>query len=267
MISWCWAAARRLSIDSGELSLLPIDLSEYTEDPAAALLPYQDLNAADTWLFIVYMTPDGGALYGWVNAFYLQVYNQNGERQRLASLTTGTAVSVGWRHQHGMRPPSLSDHISARVRGLDPDAFLNLRVGNDANTEVLTQVAADTELEFIGLDAAEEWAFVRYESPQGNTATGWASMEFVQLLLNGRPASLAASLRALDPSAVRVIGAAVTGVIQPADPSETDDADRSMSGIIGEVNVNADSALHLRRYPDATSESLALIPRRHVPAT
>ena len=34
-----------------------------------------------------------------------------------------------------------------------------------------------------------------------------------------------------------------------------------MSGIVGEVNVNADSALHLRRYPDATSESLALIPR------
>ena len=74
---------------------MPIDLSEYTEDPAAALLPYQDLNAADTWLFIVYMTPDGGALYGWVNAFYLQVYNQNGERQRLASLTPVPQYQLG----------------------------------------------------------------------------------------------------------------------------------------------------------------------------
>ena len=34
-----------------------------------------------------------------------------------------------------------------------------------------------------------------------------------------------------------------------------------MTGIVGEVDVNFDSALHLRRYPDATSESLALIPR------
>jgi SH3-like domain-containing protein len=34
-----------------------------------------------------------------------------------------------------------------------------------------------------------------------------------------------------------------------------------MSGVVGEVNVNFDSALHLRRYPDATAESLALIPR------
>ncbi len=251
-------------IDSEELSLLPVDLSDYTEDPAAALLPYQDLNEAETWLFVVYMTPDGGALYGWVNAFYLQVFDQNGERQRLASLTPVRQNQLGGSSNTDVRPPLLSDHISARVYGLDPDAFLNLRIGNGASTEVLTQVAADTELDFIGLDAAEEWAFVRYESPQGNIATGWASTEFIQLLLNGKPA-LAESLRALDPSAVRVIGAAVAGVIQPADPSESDDSDRSMAGIVGEVNVNADSALHLRRYPDATSESLALIPRgRHL---
>ena len=247
-------------IDSDGLNLLPVYLRDFTADPAAELLPYQDLPADDTWLFVVYVTPDGGALYGWVNAFYLQVFDHEGEPQRLASLAPVGQDQLGGASNTDIRPPSLAEHVSARVYGLDPGAFLNLRIGNGASTEVLTQVAADSVLGFIGLDAAEEWAFVRYESPQGNLVTGWASMEFIQLLLNGKPA-LAASLRALDPAAVRVIGDGVTGVIRPADASESDESDRPMSGIVGEVNVSFDSALHLRRYPDAASESLALIPR------
>ena len=244
--------------DSDGLSLLPVDLSDMTTDPAAALRPYQDLAASDTWLFVIYMTPDGGALYGWVNAFYLQVFDHNGERQRLASLAPIAQNQLGGATNTKIRPPSLADRVSARVIGLDPGAFLNLRAGKSASTEVLTQVAADSVLGFIGLDAAEAWAFVRYVSPQGNTATGWASMDFIQLLLNGKPA-LAESLRALDPSAVRIIGDGVTGAIQPAVPSDSDESRQPMSGIVGEVNVNFDSALHLRRYPDATAESLALI--------
>lgn len=247
-------------LDGYGLSLLPVDLSDFTVDPAAALLPYQDLPAADTWLYVVYVTPDSGALYGWVNAFYLQVFSHKGEGQRLASLAPVPQNQLGGATNTDIRPPSLAEHVSARVYGLDPGAYLNLRTGNDASTEVLTQVAADAVLDFVGLDAAEEWAFVSYESPQGNMVTGWASMDFMQLLLNGKPV-LAGSLRALDPSAVPVIGDGVTGAIQPADPQDTDDSDQPMSGIVGEVNVNFDSALHLRRYPDATSESLALIPR------
>ena len=245
-------------LDSDGLSLLPVDLSDFTVDPAAALRPYQDLAAADTWLFVVYMTPDGGALYGWVSALYLQVFNSNGEPQRLASLAPVAQNQLGGASNTDMRPPSLSEYVSAQVVGLDPGAFLNLRVGNNANTEVLTQVAADSTLGFVGLDAAEEWAFVRYESPQGNKVTGWASMAYIQLLLNGKPA-LAESLRALDPSSVPTIDEVIFGVIQPADPSASDASDQPLSGIVGEVNVNFDSALHLRRYPDATSESLALI--------
>ncbi|MCE2470603.1 MAG: DUF4397 domain-containing protein [Anaerolineae bacterium] len=247
-------------LDSDGLSLLPVYLHDFTADPAAELLPYQDLPADDTWLFVVYVTPDGGALYGWVNAFYLQVFDHEGEPQRLASLAPVGQDQLGGASNTDIRPPSLADHVAARVVGLDSGAFLNLRIGNGASTEVLTQVAADSVLGFIGLDAAGEWAYVRYESPQGNLVTGWASMEFIQLLLNGKPA-LAASLRALDPAAVRVISDGVSGVIRPADASESHESDRPMSGIVGEVNVNFGSALHLRRYPDATSESLALIPR------
>ncbi len=246
--------------DSGDLSSLPEYLRDYTTDPAADLLPFQDLPAADTWLFVVYLTPDGGTLFGWINAFYLRVFDQNGERQRLASLAPVGQDQVGGSSNTAVQPPSLADHISARVYGLNPDAYLNLRVGNSAASEVLTQVPPDAILGFFGLDVAEKWAFVEYKSPQGNVVTGWASVEYLQLLLNGRPA-IAASLRALDPSAVRVIGDGATGAIQSADPSDSDRIDESLSGIVGEVNVNFDSALHLRRYPDATAESLALIPR------
>ncbi len=247
-------------LDGFGLSLLPVDLSDFTQDPAAALLPYQDLPAAETWLYVVYVTPDGGALFGWVNAFFLQVFDHNGERQRLASLAQIRQNQLGGATNTDIRPPSLADHVSAQVVGLDPGAFLNLRTGNSASSEVLTQIAADSVLGFFGTDAAEAWAFVRYQSPQGNVVTGWASMDYIQLLLNGRPA-LPAALRALDPSAVRIIGDAVTGAIQPAVSNDTDDSAQQMSGIVGVVNVNFDSALHLRRYPDATAESLALIPR------
>ena len=253
---------RRAPVDpaSGDLRTLPEYLRDYIADPAADLLPFQDLPAADTWLFVVYLTPDGGTLFGWINAFYLRVFDQNGERQRLASLAPVGQDQVGGSSNTAVQPPSLADHISARVHGLNPDAYLNLRVGNSAASEVLTQVAPNANLSFFGLDLAEKWAFVEYKSPQGNVVTGWASVEYIQLLLNGRPA-IAESLRALDPSAVRVIGDGATGAIQSAEPSDSDTIDESLSGIVGEVNVNFDSALHLRRYPDATAESLALIPR------
>ena len=252
---------RRVPADSAPdaLELLPEYLHDFTEDPVAALLPYQDLPAPDTWLYVVYITHDGGTLYGWVNAFYVKVFDKDGLRQRLASLAPVPQNQLGGATNTDILPPSLAEHVSARVDGLDADDLLNLRTGNSDSTEVLTQIAADSTLGFLGMDAAGAWALVQYESPQGVIVTGWASMDFIQLLLNGKPAR-AAPLRALDPSAVPIIGAEVSGAIQPAAPGAEDDPDQPLSGIVGEVDVNFDSALHLRRYPDATSESLALIP-------
>ena len=81
-------------------------------------------------------------------------------------------------------------------------------------------------------------------------------MSYIQLLLNNAPVRPDA-LRALDPSALPVISGTVTGGVLPSTPTGPEEP---IEGIVGEVNVNFDSALHLRRYPDATSESLALIP-------
>ncbi len=241
--------------EPGEAEALPVTLGAYG-NPAADLLPYQDLPAADTWLYAMIMTPDEGALYGWVNALFLRVYQANGEPQRLASLPQVRQNQPGSAHNTDIRPPSLADRVAAKVVGLKSDAMLNLRRRNDASSEVLRQIPPEEIMGILGLDADETWAFVEFQPEIGNPIKGWVSMQFIQLLLNGEPVQ-AAALRALDPGAVPQISGLVAGGIQAV---EMEDSPQPMEGIIGEVNVNFDSALHLRRYPDATSESLALIP-------
>ena len=241
--------------DPGEALALPVDLSDF-RDEAVTLLPYQDLPPANTWLYVMYRTPDGGALYGWTNAYYLDVVNQAGEKQRLASLTLVRQNRPGSAFNTSIKPPELTDRIAARVAGLDSGAMLNLRRGNNALSEVLAQLPPETTLRLIGLDATDDWAFVEYRANTDSAITGWASMDYIQLLLNGAPVQ-AATLRALDPAAVPFISDTATGGTQRVTTVATP---VPMAGIIGEVNVNFDSALHLRRYPDATSESLALIP-------
>ena len=241
--------------EAGESGALPLDLGVFS-DPAAGLLPWQDLEAGDTWLYAMYRTPDEGALYGWVNALFLQVFQPSGERQRLASLTQAPQNQPGRAHNTEIQPPQLADRIAAQVWGLQSPATLNLRRRNDASSEALSQIPAEQLLRLIGLDAQESWAYVEYQPAVGNAVRGWVSMRYIQLLLNGEPVS-SAGLRAMDPSAVPQISASAAGGIQPV---VTERAPQTLVGIIGEVNVNFDSALHLRRYPDATSESLALIP-------
>ena len=234
---------------------LPVDLGEYS-DAAAGLLPFEDMPPADTWLYAMYKTPDSGALYGWVNALYLEVFDPKGDKQRLASLAHIRQNQPGSAYNTDIQPPELADRIAARVYGLHADALLNLRRSNNAASEVLAQLPPNQLLRLIGLDEDEAWAFVEYQPEIGNPVRGWASMPFIELLLNGSPVP-AATLRAMDPNTVPQISDLVAGGVQPK-PAE--DASPSMAGIVGEVNVNFDSALHLRRYPDATSESLALIP-------
>lgn len=239
----------------GESDALPVILGDYG-NPAADLLPYQDLPAAHTWLYAMYMTPDEGALYGWVNALFLRVYQANGEPQRLASLSQIRQNQPGSAHNTDIRPPSLADRIAAKVVGLKSDAMLNLRRRNDADSEVMRQIPPDKILRILGLDANEAWAFVEFEPEIGNPIKGWVSMQYIQLLLNSEPAQ-AAALRALDPNALPQVSGLIAGGIQAVDLAETP---QPIEGIVGEVTVNFDSALHLRRYPDATSESLALVP-------
>ena len=246
----------------GETSDLPVDLSDYSTDPAAALYPVQDLRPADTWLFVMYQTEDGGALVGWVNALYLQVFDATAEKQRLASLPMVRQNRAGSTFNTEMRPPDLSDHVTARVYRLNPDALLNMRMANNPGSEILAQLPPNTELNLIGMDAEDEWAYVDYEAEEGKIYRGWVSAAYVQLLLNGEPV-LVNTLRALDETVAPQISDQMRGSIRsagPTGPTPIPPPDDMMQGIVGEVALHPGAMLHLRRHPNADAESLALIP-------
>ncbi len=246
----------------GERPDLPIDLSDYAADPAAALYPVQDLRPADTWLFVMYQTEDGGALVGWVNALYLQVFDETGETQRLASLPMVRQNRAGNALNAETRPSDLADHVTARVYRLNPDARLNMRMANNASSEILAQLPPNTALNLIGLDAQDEWAYVDYEAEEDKIYRGWVSAAYVQLLLNGEPVR-PNTLRALNETVAPQVSDRLRGSVRSADPTGPTPipppADM-MTGIVGEVALDPGAMLHLRRQPDADAESLALIP-------
>lgn len=247
---------------AGEPAGMPIDLSDYTTDPAAALYPAQDLQPADTWLFVMYQTVDSGALVGWANAYYLQVFDEKGETQRLASLPMVRQNRAGSTTNTDVQPPVLSDHVSVRVHGLNPNALLNLRMANSPESEVMTQLAPNTELVLIGFDATDNWAFVDYASETGEIMRGWVSANYIQLLLNGDPV-LVNTLRALDETVAPHVSAQLRGSIRSAEasgPTPIPLSDDMMAGVVGEVALDPGAMLHLRRDPSVSAESLAMVP-------
>jgi uncharacterized protein YgiM (DUF1202 family) len=210
----------------------------------------------------MYQTADGGGLLGWVNAFYLQVFDETGDEQRLASLPMVRQNRAGGTHNTDMQSPALADHVTARVYRLNPDALLNMRMANDPNSEVITLLALNTELTLIGLDEADEWAYVDYAADTGEIIRGWVSAAYVQLLLNGEPVRVG-TLRALDETVAPRISSLLRGDIRSAEdagPTPIPPPDDMMQGIVGEVALDPGAMLHLRRQPDADAKSLALIP-------
>ena len=247
---------------AGESADLPVDLSGYTADPAAALYPAEDLRPADTWLFVMYQTEDSGALVGWANAFYLQVFNETGGTQRLASLPMVRQNRAGSTFNTEIRPPNLADHVSAHVFGLNPNAMLNMRVSNNPDSEVMTQLAPNTALSLVGFDEADQWAFVDYDPDTGEIMRGWVSAAYLQLLLKGKPV-LISTLRALDETIAPQISSQLRGSVRradPAGPTPIPPSEQMMTGVIGEVALDPGAMLHLRRRPNTDAESLAMIP-------
>lgn len=246
----------------GETPDLPLDLSDFTTDPAAALYPAQDLQRADTWLFVMYQTDDGGALLGWANALYLRVYDETGGQQRLASLPTIRQNRAGSTFNTEAQPPDLADFVTARVHRLNPDALLNMRAANDPDSEVMLQLAPNADLILLGLDEADAWAFVDYAAKTGEIFRGWVSADYVQLLLNGEAVTPNA-LRALNETMAPKIGSGIRGSIRQLEvdgPTPIPPSDEIMQGIVAEIALDPGGMLHLRRRPDIHAESLALIP-------
>jgi hypothetical protein len=154
-------------------------------DPATLLAgPNDDLEPADTWLFVSYTAADGGTITGWINALYLETTNPDGEETRLADLPllpNNRAGAVNTSAVPTLLPTNeFEDVVVALIDQLNPGANLHLRRVPSTGGESLALIPAGTQLVVEGRLDTGEWLRVTY-----NGQTGWINSAFVSLTFNG----------------------------------------------------------------------------------
>jgi len=234
------------------------EATEYV-DPATLLEEDADLAPADTWLNVDYITPDGGVINAWVNAQFLDVRDSRGRLQRLADLPTVPNNKAGEARDTAVTPPPLPENIvEAIVVGLDAGVNLQIRRTPNTSGESLALVPNDTALELLGINEAREWAFVRYVQPEGGIIRGWVSTRFLRYSYRDRSIDYEEmemrELLNIIPDEQR--GDMSSGVAGPVAPTQNP----LRNVVVGTIALNEGANLHLRRNPNANSESLALMP-------
>jgi hypothetical protein len=232
-----------------------------TVDPITELPEDQDLVPADTWLNVDYLTPDGGVINAWVNAQFLDVRDPRGNLQRLADLPTVPSNQPGEARDTAVTPPPLPENVViATVVGLDAGVNLQIRRTPETTGESLALVPNDTALELVGMieTEARDWAFVRYTAPDGSSVTGWVAARFLVYSFRGNSTDLETldsqgRLPTVPPDRRGALGAGVAGPVAPTQ-------DPLRNAVVGTISLDQGANLHLRRSPDANSESLALMP-------
>jgi len=214
------------------------------------------------WLFITWQAPGGGTVTGWINAQYVSVTKNGRPVTQLIDLLTlkqipadtpgeinSTAITpVGATTNNIIGTVTVDEGRNLQLRrtpGVDGESLALLP--NGANVVVLSK----TEIPLKGLVGEPNspiWLYVRYEA-ENSTLTGWVNLQYIKLTRNQRPFDVADVPKATEIFRGDIQGAATA--VKPAPPP----------GVIATVNkLNAGANLQLRRNPDATSESLGLIP-------
>lgn len=228
-------------------------------DPATLLEADADLLPGDTWLNVDYIAPDGGVINAWVNAQFLDVRDARGRKQRLADLPTVPNNQPGEARNTAVTPPPLPENIvQAIVIGLDAGVNLQIRRTPTTSGESLALVPNDTVMELLGVNEAREWAFVRYVQPEGGIVRGWVSTRFLRYSFRDRSIDYEEMetrelLNIIDDTQR---GDMSSGAAAPIAPTRNPLRDV----VVGTIELDAGANLHLRRNPNANSESLALMP-------
>lgn len=243
----------------GVPSPTPDPLITPTPDPVELLEEGQDLVPADTWLNIIYITPDGGQITAWVNAAFLDVRDARGNRQRLADLPTIPENRAGESRNTAITPPPVArDFVIATVFNLAQGANLQIRRTPNTGGESLALISNGTTAELLGVNEARDWAFIRYNPPEGGEITGWASTIFLQYSFRNQPQTLDELFErertVIIPDDRR--GAIGAGTSAPVAPTR----DPLRNVVVAEIVLDPGANLHLRRNPNPNSESLALMP-------
>ncbi len=214
------------------------------------------------WLFVNWAQPDSGSITGWINAQYVKL-TRNGKTVKEivdilsfkqvpentpGEIKTGAVTPVGADVNQIIGTINVDEGRNLQLRrtpGIDGESLALLPAGAQVVVLARTDI---TPKGLVGEPTNPTWLLVRYQTDTG-AITGWVNLQYVQLTFHQRKADISEVPKATEITRGFIEGNA-TAVKPPAPP-----------GIIATVNkVNEGANLQLRRQPDATSESLGLIP-------
>lgn len=152
-------------------------------DPVTLLGEDEDLDPFETWLYVIYSTPDGGQITAWVNALYIELRDERGLRLALRDLPTVPRNRFGEQRgaAAGIAPTAnpLRNVNVAIVQGLQEGANLHLRRRPNSQSESLALIPNGTQMIVSGRTVAGDWLEVEYEGQ-----IGWVSVPFVRVTYN-----------------------------------------------------------------------------------
>lgn len=237
--------------------------------PGGSELELLGMNDARDWAYILWDDGEGTILQGWVSADFI-VFRSDGRYLSLNQLqNAGAIITVG----DGVQGRFLSqgdavaetdaaggdggaddDRFYAEVSYLNTGANLHIRRAPDAASESLALVPNGALLQLNGPNESGDWVFINLLEADGNQTTGWVSADFVRFRRMGLYYS-AAQLQAS--GRIPVIADDTRGARLDASGNPRDTVDHNLYADVS--GLEAPANLHLRTYPDAESESLALV--------
>lgn len=229
-------------------------------DPASLLEEDEDLPRDETWLRVMYLTPDGGTITGWARADFIDVRDPEGQRIDLKEIETtagnvpGTASNTTFD-----QPDAPRSEVTVEATNLNPDANLNIRRIPNADGDVLGTMLTGEVADFVGINPNQDWIYVSFANTQGCTVEGWASAEFLTYRFNDAPVEVAElldrGLFTVLEGVQQVPDPVCTGApVSAAEPTPIKDA------IVATVALDPGANLNLRRDPAEISTVLVQVP-------
>ncbi|MGJ3241015.1 MAG: DUF4397 domain-containing protein [Anaerolineae bacterium] len=246
-------------------------------DPVLDLGEGQDLDPTQTWVRVIYNTPDGGEIEAWTLSQYLIIRDDEGLVDLRDLEPTPNNVPGETRNTDVTPPPPPEDVVTVEVINLNANAGLNIRRTPDVASEVLGQLSLGTVVELEGLlvsgtsseDDSEtpeqplslfdaDWAFISFAPAEGGLITGWVSTGFIQYQRNGQDVDLE---ELVERGLVEEVTDELIGQISAGTrPVTASTPDPQVDAYVAEVALDPGANLNLRRTPSTQAEVIASIP-------
>ncbi len=249
--------------------------------PPGTVIEPSGITEDRAWTYVTFLPEGGGQITGWVATDFVQfVFRGNNylpssaekvdeliQRNLLALLTADVRGAVSSDIAATPTAAPSSAVFFGLVFNLNPDANLNLRRAPDALSEVLARLSPGTVIEPSGITEDRAWTFATFRPEGGGQITGWVATDFVQFVFRGNnyyPSNPDKVDELIQRNLLDILTPALRGEVSadavPADATATPDLSAFRNQYVGTTTLDSGANLHLRRTPNAASESLALIP-------